>query len=243
MYGYCQLSFLCKIYSFIFKEGLVVFFIFKGHAMKYRTFLTSLLFLMFSCSASAASLSDIDKSALSFEVDSLASNTTATGTSNGIGYTLTMNGGAYYTPFSNTTSSQTYNDLPGSYDDLHLNGNFTITFDEKIDSLLFAFANNNASGDGPDFGLIPDDFTGITLNGTEISITDIRGALALFVFDSPVTSISSVNWGVSDGWDVSFFAYKDLQRPSEVPVPAAIFLFAPALLGLMGFHRKLHPTA
>lgn len=184
----------------------------------------------------AATIADLDLNALSFEVDSLASSTSATGSSNGIGYTLTMDGGSYFTPLSNTNSLQSYNDLPDRYDDLHLNGNFTITFDEEVDSVLFAFANDNNTGDGPDFGLIPTDFTGLSLNGTEISITDIGGALALFEFSSPTLSITSTNWGQTDGWDVSFFAY---QTPvSAVPVPAAAFLFAPALLGLIGLRRN-----
>lgn len=188
----------------------------------------------------AASISDLDLNALSFEVDSLASNTTVTGTSNEIGYTLTMDSGAYFTGFSNTNSSQSYNDLPARYDDLHLNGDFTIRFVQEITSILFAFGNNNYGNDGPDFGLIPTDSTGLTMFGTGISITDINGALALFVFDFPITSISSVNWGVVDGWDVSFFAYSDL---SAVPVPAAIWLFGPALLGFMRFRRKAKLTA
>ena len=31
---------------------------------------------------------------------------------------------------------------------------------------------------------------------------------------------------------------KAIYTPSAVPVPAAVFLFAPALLGFMGLHRK-----
>lgn len=190
---------------------------------------------MLACSVSAhattLSISDLDLTSLSFEVDSLTPPLT-TGNSNGIGFTLSGN---YYTPFSNTSSSQFYNDLPTGYDDLHLSTDFTITFEQPIDYLLVALANNNNSGDGINFGLHPADSIGVSVSGTQISITDIGGALVLYAFDAPLSSISHVNNnGILDGFDVSFFA----GRAAVVPVPASIWLFASSLIGLFSFASR-----
>lgn len=192
--------------------------------------------------AQALLITDLDLSSLSFEVDGpLPSDpTAATGTSNGIGFTLTMmSPHTFYAAFSNTTNVQGYNDLPGSYDDLHLGHSFTISFATPIEALLVALANDNATGAGPDFGLTPVDSTGITVTGTQLAINDIGGSLVLFEFATPVTSLSHTEWLVNgqpplDGWDTSFFAYA---AESAVPVPATIALFGLGLL-LLGWRRR-----
>ena len=186
----------------------------------------------------ATTISSLDLSALSFEVDSLPSSTwaaSATGTSNGIGYSVSVATGGFYVPLSNTTNSQTYNDLPGSYDDLHLGRDFTITFANPISMLLIAMGNDNNTLDGPDFGIQPDETVGINLIGSQLSITDIHGALALFSFSTPVTSLSHVNIGRLDGYDMSFFAYP---APSPIPLPAGLPLLLTALAGGFAVSRK-----
>lgn len=53
------------------------------------------------------------------------------------------------------------------------------------------------------------------------------------LFDSPITQLSYVT---HTGQDVSHIAYFN---PSAVPLPAALWLFAPALMGFLGFRRRL----
>jgi len=192
----------------------------------------SIALLAVSFNANAALLiSDLDLNNLSFEVDGITPPTT-TGTSNGIDFTLS---GSYYTTFSNTTGSQTYNGLTGGYDDLHLGATFTIIFDQAIDYLLVAISNDNNIDTGLGFGLTPSDFSGsLVLDGSKVLFTSSIGGLVLYEFASPITSLTHTNVGISDGFNVSFFA----GTLSSVPLPAALWLFGPALLGFMGFRRR-----
>lgn len=56
------------------------------------------------------------------------------------------------------------------------------------------------------------------------------------LFDTP---ISNLDFLTHDGKDVSHFAYFNTAPVSEVPLPAALWLFAPALMGLLGIRRRL----
>jgi hypothetical protein len=191
--------------------------------------------LAFASSANALLISDLDLSALSFETIYAADTnfpTSASGTSNGVGYSVS---GTFYAPFSNMTSSQSFNDLPGRYDDIHAGGDFTITFDTPIDALLVALGNDNSTGDGPDFGLTPADSTGITVSGTKLSIVDINGALALLQFASPISSLTHTNDSQTDGFDMAFFAYESDQGNGQVPLPTTLALLG---LGLAGFATR-----
>ncbi len=195
--------------------------------------------LLFSVSANASlSINDIDLNNLSFEVDNLNSSTLVTGTSNGIGYTLST--GGFSIPHSNIIEMQPYNDLPNNYDDLHLSKDFTITFDQEIDFLLVALANDNNTGDGPNFGFYPSDTVDVFVSGSQISITDIGGALVLYDFTSPITSITHTNTNVLDGFDVSFFA-----GVSPVPEPSsyALMLGGLGMIGFMANRRRKKANA
>ena len=55
------------------------------------------------------------------------------------------------------------------------------------------------------------------------------------LFDSPITQLSYVT---HTGQDVSHIAYFNTSV-SEVPIPAALWLFAPAIMGMLGMRRHL----
>ena len=185
-----------------------------------------------SFSINALNISDLDLTALSFEIDSFADNPMIPGTSNGIPFEF-LAASPVFVPFSNLIGSQDYG-LPNTFDDMHAGSSFTITFAEPISKLLVALANDNITGDGPDFGLIPADSSGITIggaSGTRLGISETTGALALFEFATPVSVVTHTNDAVNDGWDLSFFAY-------PVPIPPSIVLFAPALWALSRRRRS-----
>ena len=52
------------------------------------------------------------------------------------------------------------------------------------------------------------------------------------------TPISSLDFLTHDGKDVSHIAYFNTSV-SEVPLPAALWLFAPALMGFLGLRRRM----
>ncbi len=89
-------------------------------------------------------------------------------------------------------------------------------------------------------------FNGFTLTDTFDNIAaftsvSINAATNLVGFDlsriSLLDNVISVNWqGLS--FNENTVLSLDINSPSQVPVPAAAFLFAPALLGFLGLRRK-----
>lgn len=158
------------------------------------------------------SIADLDLARLSFEINDILpakdNGIIAMGTSNGVNWTLVAD--SHYAPNSNRESRQRYNDLPGSYDDLHLGSNFTLVFDRPVKRLLVAIANDNDTGDGPRFlnnmpSQMIDARTGE--NADQIIVDDRGGALILYN-DPPSQVFQHFNDnGINDGFDVSFFAF------------------------------------
>lgn len=194
----------------------------------------------------AASIASLDLSAQTFSVDGFGTNPVITGQSNGIGYTFTAASNVYV-PFSSSNGSETYNDIPGrSFDDIHAGADFTIVFDQPITSLLVALANDNDTGDGPQFDQAPIELLDIiptTVNSQEwLQITDPGGALAYFEFLAPITEISHTNDQIGDGWDLSFFANAaDVGTGpgvTPVPLPAGLPLLAGGTLMLVALRRR-----
>lgn len=144
----------------------------------------------------------------SFKTDPASGKTIATGTSNGVGWTVTAN--SIYRPFTNMSGGARFNDLPGNYDDLHVGSDFTITFDRPVTSMLVVLANDNDTGDGPNFQeLAPVDFVDASNpdGGTQVRIEDKGGAL-FYYYDINITSMSHINDnGIGDGWDLAFFVF------------------------------------
>ena len=94
---------------------------------------------------------------------------------------------------------------------------FTVTDFTKID-----FDPSLSSYDTSGLGIA---FEGFLMKVGQITLVGL--------FDSPVSSLIVSNMGLGG---ISHIAYFNV---SEVPVPAALFLFAPALLGFLGLRRRL----
>jgi Ca2+-binding RTX toxin-like protein len=135
----------------------------------------------------------------------------AEGTSNGIPYRLVpQEEDLVFLGFSDTEPTETFNELPGSYESIHVASNFELTFAEPVKYLLVATANDNNTGDGYDFGIVPTESVDIALEGTFMSSLDRQGTLALLVADEPTeTWISDSEDGDDDGIDLTFFAFPE----------------------------------
>jgi hypothetical protein len=125
---------------------------------------------------------------------------------------------------------------------LNQGGTVTVTFSETILNPFIAMNSWNGNvvnfssaiaidsvgqgywGTGSASSLTPTGFTG---SGEFHGIISLLGA-----FDS----ISFTHIG--ENWHGFTIGAEGLAPPSEVPVPAAVFLFAPALLGFLGLRRK-----
>ncbi len=152
------------------------------------TFLTTGLFLFSMVGfGSATSISSFDLSAFDFDITSyyytpvsrgLDRNAIASGTSNGIGWTISPTN--IYSGLTKINGTFQFDSLPITTDTLHVSYDFTITFDEIVDELLVALDNDNLQ-DSANFGLTPVEYTGLTLSGTQLALTvPARGGLALF---------------------------------------------------------------
>lgn len=171
--------------------------------------------LMFSSLAQAQGLDDLISDEMTFSLEQYGDlvrtnfRDSASGHSNGIGYTLTgERGAAIFTGYSNDAEDQEFNDLPMPHDAIHIGSNFTLTFDEPVQALLVATANDNATGDGFDFGMTPLETVDIGMQGTFMHSLDPRGTLALFVLVEPAEVWESISEdAIADGIDLAFFAY------------------------------------
>jgi len=202
--------------------------------------------MLITSAVSAGSISDFDLTQFDFDVTSVTGsnpNAIATGTSNGIGWTISPT--SYWMNRTKTDGLFNFSALPVSTDNLHASGDFTITFDQTISSLLVALSNDNYA-DSINFGLAPSDTTaGVSFVGTQAVLNSASGGLVLFENINSLT-ITNVNNndannpipGKIDGYDLAFHAV----AVSEVPIPAAAFMFAPALLGFLGLRRKAKNT-
>lgn len=185
--------------------------------------------------ASAATLSDVDLTGLSFEIDSKQTSftsTTITGTSNGIGFTYE---GRNFEGLSTDNGTEAFVGLPGSYDALHVSGpSNSFTFDVPVFGFVFATENDSSQIITINFSELVDDVTGGLalantgagpLPGGTVYTQSFTGGTGLVVFTQALSGFSfSVDQ--SDGVDFAVFA---LTEP--VPLPAAALLMGPVLAG------------
>jgi len=189
---------------------------------------------------SAATISDFDLSAFDFDVISYSAAAgggyTAVGTSNGIGWTLTPT--FLWDARTVTDGRFQFSSLPVGVttDNLHVSLDFTVIFDRAIDKLLVALDNDNLD-DSINLGMVPTDYSGIRLEGTQLWLSvPAGGGLALFENINSF-SVSHVNTNhVNDGFDFAFHA-----QAAPVPIPATIWIFGTGLLGIAGV-RKRHKS-
>ena len=153
----------------------------------------------------------------------------ASGTSNGIGWTISETN--YWTNRTVTDGTFQYAALPGKTDSLHASADYTITFSQPIASLLVALSNDNLT-DSINFGILASDVSGVTMVGTQVVLNSAAGGLVLFEGINSLTVQNLNNNGVTDGYDIAFHAV------SQVPIPAAAWLFGSALFGLVAVARR-----
>ena len=105
-------------------------------------------------------------------------------------------------------------------------GGTTLAFDFSI----FAF--------GADWGGVSDNrVTSLIVGGEALAIPSLSPGFFGFVADAAFSSLLlQLTSGSADGFGLDDAVYST--GVNAVPIPAAAFLFAPALLGFMGFRRR-----
>ncbi len=198
----------------------------------------SMLAAAIATPASALLISDIDLTTFSFDITSysvgsnvsgLGGDATASGTSNGIAWSISPTN--LWNGRTRTDGTFDFSALPNNTDNLHPSIGFTLTFAQPVSALLVALSNDNLT-DSINFGLTPSDFSGMSFLGTQAVLNSAAGGLALFENVNSLTITHVDNNGVSDGFDLAFHVV------SVVPVPAAVWLLGAGLLALVGLARR-----
>lgn len=184
--------------------------------------------------ASAASFGGIELNSFSFDVLTVDYNATsgstpaATGTSNGIAWTLSAT--PLWSGRTVTNGSFAFAALPLTTDNLHPSGNYTISFAQPIAKLLVALSNDNTV-DSINFGLVPTQYQGVSLNSTQITLNSPSGGLVLFENVNRLSIGNLNNNGLDDGYDLAFHAL------AAVPEPGSMALLIGGL-GLLGLRAR-----
>ena len=181
-------------------------------------------------------LADFDFDVANYDVGTnaagLAGDATASGTSNGIGWSISPTN----LWSGRTTTNGTFGFdslLPTLTDNLHVSNDFTITFDSVISYLIVALDNDNTT-DSLNLGIAPTMTEGLNVAGTQLSLLNGGvGGLAWFENVSSFT-ISHVNVNAFDGFDFAFHA----QAQAQVPEPGTLVLFGLGLAGMSMSRRK-----
>lgn len=201
--------------------------------MTIKSLMISLL-MVFSSTSYATLISDIDLSAFDFDVTSLTGanpNMTAIGTSNGVGWSITPTN--YWMGRTVTNGTFNFSSLPVLTDNLHASGNYTITFDNTVSSLLVALSNDNLT-DSINFGLTASDFLGVSFSGTQVILDNASGGLVLFENINSLTIQNINDNGIGDGYDLAFHVVSTV----DVPEPPLAILIASGLIAFGVVRRK-----
>lgn len=226
----------------------------------YRKLFATLVTLsasMISVSVNAANIGWTDWTKTSQKT---ASGTMAFGSQN-VGVDFSSSSDAYFIEsgatdnwWGNAYTNGTVSNLPSSHEiiGLGLGGTVEIKFSQKVLNPYIALVSWNANN--VDFGdtKIKFDSTGVGKygsgspnlypDGTGFTTPNSKyGELhGVIILEGLFDSFSFTH--TSEGWHGFTVGAAGIAPVSEVPIPAAAFMFAPALLGFMGLRRKAKPA-
>ena len=161
------------------------------------------------------------------------SSSTAEGTSGGIGWDLSP------TPLwsGRTIVNGTFSFAIGinSTDNLHPSGDYTITFDQPVATLIVALSNDNLT-DSINFGLTPSFAQGVSFSGTQATLNSAAGGIVFFENINSLTVQNLNNNQINDGYDLAFHA---IAAVPAVPDTGSLAGYALALFGMFAGMKRL----
>jgi hypothetical protein len=218
------------------------------------TVISTIAAVVLSASASAATVSWTDWQ--SSTVDSANGQLLVDGATVDVSYkgstphrlVQTAGGIDYWTGSAYTNGSVDNAPNSSSTDLIELNqgGTVTLTFSQAITNPYIAMNSWNGNVVNFDSPITIDSFgrgywgSGSAINITPTGFTGYREFHGIISLIGTFSSISFTH--TSENWHGFTVGVAGLAPPSQVPVPAALFMFAPALLGFLGLRRKAKNT-
>ena len=188
----------------------------------------------------ASVVNGFDLSTFNFDVTSysvgtgggLNGNSTASGTSNGISWSVGPTN--IYSGFTTTNGSFSFAALPNLTDRLHTSSDFTITFAQPVKTLIVALSNDNLK-DSINFGINPSFIQGASFDSVthQITLNNAAGGLAWFENVNTLT-FNNTNTNTFDGYNIAFHAIAAVPEPETY----AMLLAGLGLMGAIARRRK-----